>query len=150
MNELVLPSLQAAGAAGGWAAAVAALGVLLGFFIKFKTIQGRTDDSLRHDLLEEIGRLRTENIEERKDCDKKIAESQDRHQKQLKEMGERHDRQINNLEKEILGLRNEIKQMSLSFARTAGIPIAPSLMRAYPLPQDIEAEAGKLDENDAT
>lgn len=148
MNEF-LPTLQATGAISGWAAAVTALGVLLGFWTKFKTIQGRTDDSLRHDLLEEIGRLRTENIEERKDCDKKISAQGERHQEQLKAMGERHDRQINSLECEIMGLRAEIKQMSLSFARTANIPISSTLLKAYPLPPEIESEARKLDDDDA-
>lgn len=148
MNDF-LPALQATGALSGWAAAVTAFGVLLGFVIKFKTIQGRTDDSLRHDLLDEIGRLRTENIEERKECDKKISESNDRHQRQMDEMSARHDRQINALEAEILGLRAEIKQMSLSFARTANIPISSTLLTAYPLTPEIDDEVRKLDDDDA-
>lgn len=150
MSEL-LPALQATGALTGWAAAVTALGVLLGFFIKNKTIQGRSDDSLRHDLLDEIGRLRSENIEERKDCDRKIEDSNERHRIQIKEMGERHDRQIVNLENEISGLRAEIKQMNLSYANIAGIPIAGSLLEAFPLRSETKRKVGKLnDESDAT
>ena len=145
MND-VIPALQATGALSGWAAAVAAFGVLLGFVIKFKTLQGRSDDSLRHDLLDEIGRLRTENIEERKDCDKKIAESNADHKKQLKEMGERHDKQIVNLEDEITGLRNEIRQMSLSFAHVANVAISPALLEAYPLTPETKRKVGKIDD----
>jgi hypothetical protein len=134
------------GGAGVWTLVFMLAITLIKGWPKLKAIQIGADDSLRHDLLAEITRLRAENTADRVIHDAKIAAIEVKHSAQLTEIGERHDRRIAGMEAEMTGLRSQMQQLVESAARSVYAPttIAETIARAYPIPRDMQDNIDKL------
>jgi hypothetical protein len=128
--------LQATGGVGGWALAIALVGTFIKVWPKLKELQIGSDGSLRHDLLQEIARLRADIVTARAEaaaervvCDAKMAAMELKHSA------------------EIQGLKSQMQQILESIGRSSNAPttIGQTIARAYPLPIDMQDNINKLD-----
>ena len=135
MNEIT-SALQATGGVGGWAVALAVLGTILKLWPKLKALQIDSDGSLRHDLLEEIARLRAEIVTARAEataervlCDAKVAAIEVKHNAEMQ------------------ALRVQMQQIAESIGRSVNAPttIGATIARAFPVPSDMQDNIDKLD-----
>jgi hypothetical protein len=156
LNELqfALQSLTPSGT-GVWVlVAMLALTLVKGW-PKLKAIQVGADDSLRHDLLEEIARLRADIVAARAESaaerllgDARLAAAEVKHSAQLAAIGKRHDLRVAAMEDEIRGMRAQMQQIIESVGRPAHAPtvLAAVIDKAYPLPRDMRELRDELDE----
>lgn len=138
MNELV-GVFQATGGIGGWALTIALIGTVIKVWPKLKELQIGSDGSLRHDLLEEIARLRAEIVTARAEaaaerviCDAKLAAIEVKHNAEMQ------------------SLRGQMQQIAESIGRSANAPstIGAVIARAYPIPRDMQDNLDELNEGD--
>ena len=148
MNELG-SILRATGEVGSWVVIIFLfITGLFRFLPRWRELGIGSDDSLRQDLMGEIVRLRADNADERRDCDKKMEAMAKEHREQLIQIGLRHDEAIRQLKDEISGLHNEMRQIVSSQARSMNAPILSQLTRTLPTPPDMSDLIARIDEAD--
>jgi uncharacterized protein YlxW (UPF0749 family) len=135
--------------AGVWVLVAMLAGTLIKGWPKIKAIQVGADDSLRHDLMAEIVRLRAVNDADRVLHDAKVEAVELKNRAVIKDLLERNDRRVRELEAEVRGLRNEIQQLIRSASRPAYAPTTMQTIvdKAYPLPGGLKALRDELDED---